>query len=251
MALSTWLAGQWRRFRSAETRFARFQVASGRGKRCVLCHELSGSQALCGGCTADLHCLRPDARRRCPLCAGISASGLPCGHCQRKPPPQTLLHAAFAYRPPLSNLLYAYKFLGRNDLYAALAELMLAEPPVWPTPPDLVVAVPLSVQRLHKRGFNQSLLLAEAIAKHLDLPLLPPFAVTRSHRPAQSTLPRNERTKNVRGIFQVAPAADVKNRHVLLIDDVVTSGATISELARTLQRAGAAAVYGWVLARAE
>ena len=142
-------------------------------------------------------------RRRCPLCAGISASGLPCGHCQHKPPPQNQLNAAFAYRPPLSNLLYAYKFLGRNDLYAALAELMLAEPPVWPTPPDLVMAVPLSVQRLHKRGFNQSLLLAEAIAKHLSLPLLPPFAATRSHRPAQSTLPRNERAKNVRGIFQV------------------------------------------------
>ena len=251
MALSTWLAGQWRRFRSAETRFARFQVASGRGKRCVLCHELSGSQALCGGCTADLHCLRLDVHRRCPLCAGISASGLPCGHCQRKPPPQTQLNAAFAYRPPLSNLLYAYKFLGRNDLYAALAELMLAEPPIWPTPPDLVMAMPLSVRRLHKRGFNQSLLLAEAIAKHLNLPLLPPFAVTRSHRPAQSTLPRNERAKNVRSIFQVASAADVKNRHVLLIDDVVTSGATIGELARTLQRAGAAAVYGWVFARAE
>ncbi|WP_153705433.1 ComF family protein [Eikenella exigua] len=162
-----------------------------------------------------------------------------------------MLHAALAYRPPLSNLLYAYKFLGRNDLYAALAELMLAKPPAWPAEPDLVMAMPLSVRRLHKRGFNQSLLLAESVAKHLNLPLLPPFVATRSHRPAQSTLPRQLRTKNVRGIFQVAPAADVKNRHVLLIDDVVTSGATISELARTLQRAGAAAVYGWVLARAE
>ncbi|WP_153705434.1 hypothetical protein [Eikenella exigua] len=101
MALSTWLVGQWQRFSSAETRFARFKAASSRGKRCVLCHELSGSQALCGGCTADLHCLRLDARRRCPLCAGVSASGLPCGRCQRKPPPQTLLHAALAYRPPL------------------------------------------------------------------------------------------------------------------------------------------------------
>ncbi|MBH5329435.1 ComF family protein [Eikenella sp. S3360] len=245
MALSTWLSGQWRHF--GET----FQVASSRGKRCVLCHESSGSQALCAACTADLHALRLDARRRCPLCAGVSASGLPCGRCQQKAPPQAMLRAAFRYAPPLSNLIYAYKFLGRNDLYAALAELLLADVPAWPSPPDVVMAVPLSVPRLHQRGFNQSLILAEAVAKSLNLPLLSPFAVKRSHRVPQSTLPRHQRAQNVRGIFQVASNADVKKRHVLLIDDVVTSGATIGELARSLRRAGASAVYGWVLARPE
>lgn len=195
--------------------------------------------------------LRLDASRRCPLCAAPSASGLPCGHCQKKAPPQTRLSAAYRYSPPLSNLIYAYKFLGRPDLYDALAELLLAEPPDWPAPPSIVMAMPLSVPRLHQRGFNQSLLLAEALARHLNLPLQPPFAVKRSHRAPQSTLPRHLRAKNVRGIFQVASNADVKNRHVLLIDDVVTTGATIGELARTLRQAGAAAVYARVLARAE
>ncbi|WP_225748621.1 ComF family protein [Eikenella sp. Marseille-P7795] len=160
-----------------------------------------------------------------------------------------MLRTAFRYAPPISNLIYAYKFLGRNDLYAALAELLLADVPDWPAPPDVVMAMPLSVPRLHRRGFNQSLLLAEAVAQGLNLPLLPPFAVKRSHRAPQSTLPREQRAQNVRGVFQVASAADVKNRHVLLIDDVVTTGATIGELARSLRRAGAAAVYAWVLAR--
>lgn len=240
MNLSTWFAGQR----------MHFQVACRRQKSCLLCHEPSDGQAVCAACLADCQVLRLGSHR-CPLCATVSASGLPCGSCQRKPPPQTMLTAGFSYAPPLSKLLYAYKFLGQHYLYAALAELMLSHIPDWPVPPDTVMAMPLSVRRLHQRGFNQSLLLAEAIATCLKLPLMPPFAVKRSHRAAQSTLPRHRRYKNVHGVFQVASVGDVKNRHVLLIDDVVTTGATIGELARTLQQAGAAAVYGWVLAHPE
>lgn len=177
--------------------------------------------------------------------------GLPCGRCQRRPPPQRMLAASFRYAPPLSNLLYDYKFLGRNHLYAVLAEQMLACMPAWPEDavPDAVAAVPLSRRRLHERGFNQSRLLAEEVAAGLNLPLLPPSALKRSHRPPQSTLPKNLRHKNVRGAFQVADVSWVKKRKLLLIDDVVTTGATLAELSQTLMQAGAEAVCCWALAK--
>lgn len=208
-------------------------------------------QAVCAACRADLDTLRLDAKRHCPLCGMPSAWGTPCGVCQRKPPPQQGLRAAFRYAPPVSNLVYAYKFLGQNHLASVLAESMLADIPAWPeaAAPDAVLAVPLSRQRLHRRGFNQSALLAAAVAERLQLPLLPPSALRRQHRAAQSTLPKALRRRNVRGVFQVALPEAVKGRKLLLIDDVVTTGATLAELSQTLMRSGAAAVYCWVLAR--
>ena len=229
----------------------RFQVALQGGRRCVLCHALSAGQAVCAACAADVAGLRRLPDRHCPLCGVPATGGLPCGACQRRPPPQKMLTASFRYAPPISNLVYAYKFLGQNHLYAPLAELMLAERPRWPEEwrPELVVAMPLSRRRLHQRGFNQSHLLASALAAGLQLPLLPPAAIRRRHRPPQSTLPRGQRRSNVRGVFQVAAAEQVKKRNLLLIDDVVTTGATMAELSETLMRAGAAAVCCWALAR--
>ncbi|MDO4693355.1 MAG: ComF family protein [Eikenella sp.] len=229
----------------------RLKQAVGGQNCCALCHAPSGVQAVCAACSADVDTLRLDAGRHCPLCGVPSAWGTPCGACQRKPPPQQYLRASFRYAPPLSHLLYAYKFLGQNHLYAVLAEWMLADIPAWPegAAPDAVLAVPLSRQRLHRRGFNQSALLAAAVAGHLQLPLLPPSVLRRQHRAAQSTLPKALRRRNVRGVFQVADPGAVKGRKLLLIDDVVTTGATLAELSQTLMRAGAAAVYCWVLAR--
>lgn len=126
---------------------------------------------------------------------------------------------------------------------------MLANPPHWlpESGIDAVLAMPLSRKRRIYRGFNQSDELAAAVTRYYKLPLLPHFSVQRVHKAPQSTLLGAERAKNVRRSFTVD--LDVKNRKVLIIDDVMTTGASIFELARTLHHSGAAAVYAWVVAR--
>ncbi len=216
--------------------------------RCVLCHETAAAGGLCTGCADDLACLRQDGRHRCPGCLAFSVGGVYCGHCQQRPPAADGVFAGYDYQPPLQTMLHAFKYQGHSSLLPALGGLLLAHPPPcladWA--PDAVLAVPLSRARLLQRGFNQSALLAEMVARAHHWPLLPAAAVTRRQRPPQSTLSRAQRRQNVRGVFRVR--ADVKNRNLLLIDDVVTTGATIQELAKSLKRAGAHRVWVWALA---
>ena len=217
--------------------------------RCVLCHETtSGHDGLCPGCRHDLRLLYTDAAHRCPTCTRFSRHAHVCGHCQQKPPPLARLFTGCDYSAPLKQMLHAFKHQRQSSLLPALSTLMLHHPPPWlpEAPIDAVLAMPLSAPRLAERGFNQSQLLARRIATAYGWPLLDKGAVLRQHRPPQSTLSRDKRRQNVRGVFRVA--ADVKNCNLLLIDDVVTTGATIYELAQSLKRAGAAAVYAWALA---
>lgn len=171
-----------------------------------------------------------------------------CGHCQRHPPSTVRVFAAYHYAAPIKHMLHALKYLRQPHLATPLAGLLLAHLPPWleHTAFDVVLPMPLSQPRLHERGFNQSHLLAAPIARQLARPLLDNTAVLRQHRPPQSTLSSAERQRNVRGIFHIN--ADVKNRNVLLIDDVVTTGATIAELAQSLVHSGASGVWAWTLA---
>lgn len=171
-----------------------------------------------------------------------------CGHCQRRPPACARVFASYDYTPPLVQMLHRLKYGGDSALLPPLAALMCEYPPPWlpETPIDAVLAMPLSAARLAERGFNQSAWLAEAVAARYGWSCVPPQAVARTHRPPQSTLSRTARRRNVRGVFRII--GDVKNRNLLLIDDVVTTGATVNELAQSLKRSGAAAVYAWTLA---
>ncbi|MCP2039660.1 ComF family protein [Neisseria sp. HSC-16F19] len=216
--------------------------------RCVLCHGTAAADALCTACMADLAATRTDAANSCPTCTRYSAQAVVCGQCQQHPPACTRVFASQYYVPPLVEMLHRFKYQGDSALLPPLAALMRAHPPPWlpESGIDAVVAMPLSAARLAERGFNQSAWLAENLAAHYGWPCLPPQAVQRAHRPPQSTLSRQERRRNVRGVFQII--GDVKNRNLLLIDDVVTTGATINELAQSLKRSGAAAVYAWTLA---
>lgn len=109
--------------------------------------------------------------------------------------------------------------------------------------------VPLSKLRQHKRGYNQAKLLAEGIAKSVDLPLAPCLVKTRNN-PAQSkTKSAAERSRNVVGVYRLKDKVDVKGKNILLIDDVVTTGSTLSECARILRKAGANKVYCATIAR--
>ena len=110
--------------------------------------------------------------------------------------------------------------------------------------------MPLSKARRLYRGFNQADELAARLAQHYGWPLLPRDAVFRRHHAPQSTLKSDERQRNVRHAFAVQSGL-VKNCNLLLIDDVVTTGATLNELARALKRAGAGRIFCWTLARAQ
>lgn len=189
-----------------------------------------------------------DAASCCPLCARPGSGNSVCGGCQNTPPPYRAFWASLRYRAPLPALLHEFKHTGRLEYGRALAELMTANPPPWLRThgTDGVLAMPVSRLRRLERGFNQCDELAAWLARRHTLPLLPPGSVQRSHKPPQSTLPAAERQKNVRNAFQAADI--VKNRKILIIDDLKTTGATLSELARTLNRTGAAAVFVWVAA---
>lgn len=217
--------------------------------RCVLCHGTAAADGLCAACAADLATARTDAANSCPTCGRYSVQAVVCGQCQQHPPACTRVFASHEYVPPLVAMLHQFKYQGDSALLPPLAALMRAHPPPWlpETAIDAVLGVPLSAARLAERGFNQSAWLAEALAAYYRWPCLPQQQLVRAHRPPQSTLKRTERRRNVRGVFRII--GDVKNRNLLLIDDVVTTSATINELAQSLKRSGAAAVYAWTLAR--
>lgn len=209
---------------------------------CGLCGAPSGDSPLCGECRRGLPRL-PEVR--CPHCALPVAGGAVCGACLARPPHFDATHAAFRYAFPLDRLIQSFKYghhLALVDFLAGqLAELGTARA-------DFVVPVPLSAERLAQRGFNQALELARPLARALGLPLV--FdGLHRVHDTApQAGLPWKERARNVRHAFECR--ADLTGRRVLVIDDVMTTGATLDEFARTLKASGASRVENRVLARA-
>lgn len=149
-------------------------------------------------------------------------------------------------------MLYAFKHRADWSMLRPLRAVMLGHPPPWleSVQADCILAVPLSKRRRLFRGFNQSDGLAEAVGEHYGLTVLPHTAVFRRHQVPQSTLKQNERRRNIKNAF-VLKNQYVKNRKILLVDDVTTTGATFEELARTLKQAGASAVFCWALAHTQ
>ncbi|MDO4696523.1 MAG: ComF family protein [Neisseria sp.] len=230
-------------------------------KTCLLCHDSSCS-AVCADCLDDLAVSALDPSAVCPRCGGKGDGATACGACQKKPPPFEKLWSSVYYEPPVSGVLHAFKHQGVRNLAPVLAELMCRLQPSWlgDVPIDAVMAVPLSRERRWQRGFNQCDELAEHLAAAYGWETIPFDTVCRRHRPPQSTLVRKARRQNLKNSFYLAERQgwkqyfrrrfDVKNRNLLLIDDVCTTNATLEELARTLRRAGVARIFCWTLARA-
>lgn len=186
------------------------------------------------------------------------AGGLPCDACRREPPPYGWARAVAAYRDGMRAAIHALKYRGRvavgRPLAALLAEAGARRLPLAPdgAPRDVldaIVPMPLHGARLAERGFNQAELLAAACAGRWGLPLVSRALVrTRATRP-QTELDEAARRANVAGAFTVARPREVAGRRVLLVDDVLTTGATVGAAARALREGGAAAVGVLVLAR--
>ncbi len=210
---------------------------------CLLCGADSHAGLCCARCDDELPHL---SEAHCPVCALPTSSGEVCGQCLQDPPPFEHAVAAFSYRFPLDKLVQALKFKERLALVNHLADAVVKR---VDTEPDRLVAMPLHPSRLRERGFNQSLLLARRISRRLDIPLLVDGCERVRNTPPQSTLPWKERAKNMRQAFSCRSSADVVGKHVAIVDDVMTTGASIGELARALKVAGASEVSAWVVAR--
>lgn len=208
---------------------------------CLLCGAPSQYGAWCAACDAALPYL---STAHCPVCALTTWDGATCGHCLRHPPHFKRTVAAYSYAFPLDKLMLAFKYSEKLLLANSLGDRLAQRVTVRP---DCLIAMPLHPLRLRERGFNQSLQLARRIGQQLDLPVLP-FACQRvRNTPSQSTLPWKERSKNMRKAFSCS--ADVAGKHVAVVDDVMTTGTTLNELALTLLNAGATEVSAWVVAR--
>jgi ComF family protein len=202
---------------------------------------------LCHGCERDL----PWITHACPRCATplTTTTELLCGACLRRPPHMHSACAAFRYAYPVDRLVQRLKYQGEAPcgrvLGALLARVVAArERP----PPQALVPMPLSERRYCARGFNQSHELALELAKALRAPIRADLAVRERDTQEQAGLGGSERRRNVRGAFALAKPLGL--RHVAIIDDVMTTGSTASELAKVLRRGGATNVELWTVARA-
>lgn len=210
---------------------------------CLLCGADSHNGLCCAACDADLPRL-PEAH--CPICALPTPAGSVCGQCLQHPPAFDHTVAAFSYGFPLDKLVQALKFREHLVLVNFLADAVAQR---VHTRPDYLVALPLHPARLRERGFNQSQLLARRISRRLYIPLLPDACQRVRNTPPQSSLPWKERDKNMRQAFICPPGAKVGGKHIAIVDDVMTTGASLGELARALKQAGASEVSAWVVAR--
>jgi ComF family protein len=152
--------------------------------------------------------------------------------------------AAFAYGFPLDKLVQAHKFDGQLHLANGLADKLVDCVAIRP---DCIVPMPLHPARLLQRGHNQSLELAKHAAARLDIPLLAHACQRIRDTPPQSSLKWKERGKNMRKAFRCVE--NFSGMHVAMVDDVMTSGASLNELALALRRAGAREISAWVIAR--
>ena len=218
---------------------------------CVLCAApgQDGGFDLCADCASEL----PTNANACAQC-GEQLAGttelLVCGACLRKPPKYRSTHCAFRYSYPVDHLVRALKYHDRLTHARVLGELLARSLAItrshpWP---DVLLPVPLAESRFRERGFNQALEIAEQLERCLAIPLRADILERKRITREQAGLDRDGRRKNVRNAF--ALRATLNAKHVAIIDDVVTTGSTVNEIARVLKRAGAEHIEVWAVARA-
>lgn len=217
--------------------------------RCLLCGAPGQEDRdLCADCAADL----PHNRHPCVICAlplpEAAPAGSRCGACSQHARAFDHCYAALIYDELTGSLISGLKF-HRKLNHARLLSQLLSDylEQTQAELPDLILPVPLHRQRLRERGYNQALELARPIGRHFGLPVDSRLCRRIRATPAQTGLDRKTRKKNLRQAFQLT--GEVKGQTIALLDDVMTTGTTVAELAKVLKRAGASRVDVWAVAR--
>ncbi|MFJ4250150.1 comF family protein [Pseudomonas helmanticensis] len=218
---------------------------------CLLCDEPADAELpICVACETDL----PWLGEHCVTCAlPQTAAGRTCSECLLEPPAFEQVVVPWLYGFPLDSLITRFKHNAKWPFGHLLADVLgqyLQHRFEEGLPrPDALLPVPLAKQRLRQRGFNQAALLARWLGKSLDLPCEEDVLDRVHNTSAQQDLDAKARKRNLLQAFSLNPDAQVKGRHLALIDDVLTTGATAQALARLLMKAGAARVDVYCLAR--
>lgn len=214
---------------------------------CPLCLGPPAAGAtLCAECLAEL----PHPAPGCPICAQPLATGgaTPCGRCLQQRPHFDKAYACFPYAPPIDRLIRELKYQGRLSHARLLGELVVLAVRRANAPrPDVLIPAPLHIERLRKRGFNQALEIARFCAPALRTPIDHRCLAKTAARPPQAALNARQRRRSPRGAF--ALRRPPRGAHIAILDDVMTTGSTVNEIARVLKAAGAARVDVWAAAR--
>jgi ComF family protein len=221
------------------------RVAALLPQQCHLCGQASGDASLCVPCRESLPVLPESV---CPRCALPTPGSSVCGAWLKKTPHFDATFAGFRYDFSVDKMIQGLKYAHRLALANFFASALTdnARAPSHGDA-DAIVPLPLSTARLRQRGFNQAVEIARPLARRLDLPLL----LDAGHRPVdtppQASRPWQARRKNVRGAFECT--IDLSGKALIVVDDVMTTGASLDEFARTLKKHGAIRVTNWVVAR--
>ena len=201
--------------------------------------------AVCRACLEELP-WHPNTS--CPQC-GLTSSGMVCGSCLNSTPDFDVTKAVFLYAYPVDAMMLRYKYGKHLNLGDTFGEF-LAEKISLETV-DLIIPIPMHPQRLKERGFNQALEIAKILTKNHKEKLDYQSVTRQTLTPPQASLPLKERVKNIRGAFKVnADKFDkLQGKRIAIVDDVMTTGASLNELAKTLKKTGARHVECWVIAR--
>lgn len=211
-------------------------------KQCLLCGAASEGD-FCAPCHDSLPHL---ASHHCVVCALPLATTSVCGACLANPPAFDRSVAAVNYAFPIDALLQSLKYRANLAIAPVLAHLLTRRLDGGALP-DFIVPMPLHSARLRERGFNQALEIARRVSKTSDVPLLPDVCRRIRNTPSQTGLPWKAREKNIRGAFTCE--TNLLGKRIAIVDDVMTTGATLNELAKVLRKCGANHVSGWMVAR--
>ena len=215
---------------------------------CAICGAWAGGEAVCARCAPVLPRL-PEPR--CPTCSDRSPAGDVCARCAAEPHQFDRVVAALAYAPPVDDLIQSLKY--GHQLHLArwfgnvLADRLLAEPDVGTWKAPIIIPMPLHPERLAERGFNQAAEISRTVARRLGQPLLVDACVRVRATAPQTRLGLDERRGNVRNAFECRQS--LSGHTVILVDDVLTSGASLDELARTARMHGATRIIAAVVGR--
>lgn len=210
--------------------------------QCLLCRQDCRQQPLiCLQCQDEL----PQLSHPCPLCAfPLAVDDAHCGQCQRRPAPWQLMRVLADFEPPFARLIHDLKYHQRALNGRLLGQLMARQ--LVPPYPEVILPVPLHWWRQMRRGYNQASEIARGLQDILPVTVDSSSLTRRRHTASQTHLSRRQRQQNLRHAFDCRP---LNYRHVALLDDVITTGSTMTELTRLLQDQGVMQVEVWAVCR--